>query len=61
MIKYRKSGMASKLFELIVQEAESLGCTEVFLNATEMGRPIYEKFGFTDIQNDMVYYIKKGN
>lgn len=61
MIKYRKSGMASKLFELIVQEAESFGCTEVFLNATEMGRPIYEKFGFTDIQNDMVYYIKKGN
>lgn len=59
--QYRKSGMASKLFELIVQEAESLGCTEVFLNATEMGRPIYEKFGFTDIQNDMVYYIKKGN
>ncbi len=54
--KYRKQGIASKLFILAVEESKKHGCTKLLLNATDMGRPIYEKFGFVDTHNDMVYY-----
>ena len=55
--EYRKKGIASKLLSLAVEEAKNYGCNKVLLNATDMGRPIYEKFGFTDSKDDMVYWI----
>lgn len=54
--QYRGQGLATKLFELIVAEAEDRGCGKIWLNATESGRPIYEKFGFTHVSGDMVYH-----
>lgn len=56
---HRGQGIATKLFELTVSEAASRGHTKLLLNATSMGRPIYEKFGFHDAENDMVYHIRK--
>lgn len=56
--QYRKKGIASRLFELIVEEARLFGCTKILLNATDMGRPIYEKYGFEYVENDMVYYVR---
>ncbi len=55
--KYRNKGIATKLFELTVDEAKKHGCSKILLNATEMGRSIYEKYGFRDTKNEMVYYI----
>lgn len=54
---YRKKGIASCLFELTVNEAGLRGCSKILLNATEQGRPLYEKFGFKILENDMVYYL----
>jgi GNAT superfamily N-acetyltransferase len=54
--KYRKQGIASKLFDLTVNEAKENKCVKILLNATDMGRPIYEKYGFKDTKNDMVFY-----
>ena len=54
--EYRKHGIATKLFALTVEEAKKQGCIKILLNATDMGRPLYEKFGFKDTANDMVYY-----
>ena len=56
---YRGRGIATHLFELTVEEAAVRGHTKLLLNATAMGRPIYEKFGFKDAGSDMVYYIRK--
>ncbi len=56
--EYRKQGIASKLMQHIMVEAKTRGCTKVVLNATDMGRPIYEKAGFVDAQNEMVYDCK---
>lgn len=53
---YRNQGIASKLFELTVEEAKKRQCTKILLNATDMGKPIYEKYGFKVISNDMVYF-----
>ena len=53
---HRNRGIASKLFDLTVKEAKKRDCTKISLNATDMGRSLYEKYGFTDTVNDMVYY-----
>lgn len=55
---YRNQGIASKLLGYLIEEAKSKGCTKVTLNASDMGRRIYEMYGFKDLQNEMVYYIE---
>ena len=56
---YRKQGIATKLFGLAVQEAKNNGAIKILLNATTMGRPIYEKFGFKSTEDEMIYYALK--
>ena len=53
---YRKQGIASKLFDLSVQEAKANGITKILLDATAMGRHLYEKYGFLASENGMIYY-----
>ncbi|HAN20323.1 MAG: hypothetical protein A2Y15_08410 [Clostridiales bacterium GWF2_36_10] len=55
---YRRNGIATKLFYMIIEEAKARNCKKITLNATSMGRPIYEKFGFKDTVNDMVYFLE---
>lgn len=55
---FRGKGIASHLFSLIMNEAKSLGYKKVLLNATDLGRPIYEKYGFIDAKGEMVYYFQ---
>jgi len=54
---YRKQGIATKLFSLSVDSAKEVGCGEIGLHATEMGRPIYEKYGFRKNEDAMSYYM----
>jgi len=55
--EYRRIGIATKLFALSVDSARELGCSEICLDATEMGRPIYEKYGFKMNEDAMSYFI----
>jgi len=57
--EYRRQGIATKLLELILGEARRLGCEKVLLEATDMGRPVYEKFGFHDPGSLMSYYLNR--
>lgn len=57
--QYRKRGIATKLLDCLINEAKSRNCTKVTLNASDMGKPIYQKYGFKDLQNEMVYFIDK--
>jgi len=50
---YRGQGIAKILFGSIVDEAKAKGCSYINLHATELGRPVYEKFGFTVSQDEM--------
>lgn len=54
---YRGLGVATRLLELLVEEAERLGCGRAVLNASKAGRPVYEKFGFTDVPGEMEYFL----
>jgi GNAT superfamily N-acetyltransferase len=56
--QYRKQGFASKLFTLVVEEAKQRSCTKITLNATDMGKPLYLKFGFKEVTGDMSFYIR---
>ena len=55
---HRKQGIAAKLLSLAVDSAKKTGCSEICLDATEMGRSIYENFGFRKNEDAMVYYLR---
>lgn len=57
--QYRGQGIARALMEQLIAEAKARKCTKIVLNATDMGRPLYEAMGFTDTKNDMAYYVKE--
>ena len=54
--EYRNKGIASTLFDLSVKEAIKRGCKKIMLTATDMGRPLYEKYGFITTNNHMIYF-----
>ena len=56
--EYRKQGIAATLFNRIVEEAKIRGYKKIVLNATDMGKSLYEKYGFTHIKGDMEYLCK---
>ncbi len=43
---YRRKGIAMKMMEMLIAAAKDRGVTEISLDATESGRPLYEKCGF---------------
>ena len=55
---HRRQGVGTELFRRIVGEAVGAGCAKITLSATDMGRPLYEKYGFRDSHGSMVYYVE---
>ncbi|MBR6473460.1 MAG: GNAT family N-acetyltransferase [Firmicutes bacterium] len=51
---YRGQGIARKMVEMLIEDAWSKGATEISLDATTMGRPLYEKLGFKASTEAMV-------
>ena len=43
---YRRQGVAHKLVQILIDEAKEKGVTEISLDATDLGRPLYESLGF---------------
>jgi ribosomal protein S18 acetylase RimI-like enzyme len=54
---FRRKGIAKALLEKTIEEARSRGCDKVILGATETGRGLYEKFGFTEMEDEMEYWL----
>lgn len=51
--EYRRLGIAYKTLELLVADAKERGVKAISLEATDMGRPLYEKFGFVKMNDEM--------
>jgi len=51
--EYRRKGIATKTLQLLVDDARERGIDYISLEATEMGRPLYEKNGFVQMLNEM--------
>jgi len=50
---YRRRGIATHILDLLVREARARGIVEITLEATEAGRPLYEKYGFIPMEHEM--------
>ena len=50
---YRRQGIAIKTLDLLVADAREKGITAISLEATDMGRPLYEKYGFVKMNDEM--------
>jgi len=55
---HRKLGISTKLVALTLKRAQELGYRKIKLNASHMGRSLYEKFGFISEPDEMVFYSK---
>lgn len=51
--EYRRKGIALKTLELLVTEAKEKGVFAISLEATDMGRPLYEKYDFVKMNDEM--------
>jgi len=49
---YRRRGIGAEILEQLIERAKIRGVKEMFLNPSEMGRPLYEKRGFKDNHRD---------
>ena len=50
---YRRRGIAYKILDLLVSDVRSKEITSISLEATEAGRPLYEKYGFVKMNDEM--------
>ena len=51
--EYRRQGIAFHTLDLLVQDAKKQGVSQIALEATDMGRPLYERYGFVKMEDEM--------
>lgn len=51
--EYRRQGIALHTLDLLVNDVRKQGVSQIALEATDMGRPLYEKYGFVKMQDEM--------
>lgn len=51
--EYRRKGIAYKTLDLLVAESKQRGIDAVSLEATDMGKPLYKKYGFVKMNDEM--------
>ena len=50
---YRRRGIASRILDMLLKDARERGVSCIALEATDMGRPLYEKYGFVPMEHEM--------
>lgn len=51
--QYRRKGIASHILELLLEDVRKEGVTYIGLEASEMGKPLYIKHGFTEPKDEL--------
>lgn len=51
--EYRRRGIAREMMKMLLDEAKSRGVTQITLDATESGRPLYQALGFSGSEEFM--------
>ena len=52
--EYRRQGIARRMLDILISDAKSRGIRFITLEATQMGKPLYEKAGFVPLKNEMI-------
>ena len=55
--EYRRKGIARKMVQMLIEDAKRKGVSEISLDATESGRPLYESLGFKASEECMVINV----
>jgi GNAT superfamily N-acetyltransferase len=55
--QYRRQKIGSNVLTKLIELSKEKSCNAVMLNATEIGKKLYLKHGFINIENDMIYKI----
>lgn len=50
---YRRRGIAAKTLDMLINDTKNKGITAISLEATDMGKPLYEKYGFIKMNDEM--------
>lgn len=51
--EYRRRGIGLRTLDLLVNAAKTQGIYSITLEATTMGKPLYEKYGFVQMNDEM--------
>ena len=51
--EYRRQGIAIHTLDMLVKDAKEQGVLQIALEATYMGRPLYERYGFAKMEDKM--------
>ena len=51
--KYRRKGIDYQTLDMLIKDSKSKGISAISLEATDMGQPLYEKYGFVKMNNEM--------
>ena len=57
---YRRQGIAQKMLGQLIDEAKQKGVTEISLDATASGKPLYESCGFVKNEEGMLLTLNSG-
>ncbi len=52
-LEYRRHGIAFHILDLLVRAAKEQGIMQIALEATDKGRPLYKKYGFAKMEDEM--------
>jgi ribosomal protein S18 acetylase RimI-like enzyme len=52
--QYRRQGIAFHMLTVLIERAKERGVTEISLDATKLGRPLYQKCNFVESKECMV-------
>lgn len=56
--EFRRRGVGSLMVNFLIDEAKSRGVTEISLDATDMGAPLYKSLGFCENNAGMTIELK---
>ena len=59
MKEWQRHGIGQKMASMLIEDAWKRGVTEISLDATEEGRPLYKKLGFKDSEECMTLVKEK--
>ncbi len=52
--EYRRQGIARRMLDMLINDAKAKGIRFITLEATRMGRPLYENAGFVPMKDEMI-------
>lgn len=56
--EYRRHGIALHMLNILISEAKEKGVTEIILDATDLGKPLYKKCNFVESEECMILNLK---